>query len=778
MESLSYSNHHMMNFQFLSVCHYITSFGKIFYNLDLITQENQNDSVSVLNTLFEYINNSENESETKLQLIRKALNGSDLYGGGENETLDMKYVDETYQYIISSALFSHYGNIDGYLASIINQADNITYSALKENVFYQLSQNYISNDYCSPSHVNYQLTNLTIKKVFNEHVWSMFPEPEQNMKIMDINYIYAMIGLKIIRSIQGDTKNLTFENYILLAKLIEFQIESNETFQVAVKLFATPALFFYAFGQKGKLDAGAILYRNEKFLQMIIIRFINFLNACHGRILFNELKNSLFDKLNKVFTTFENTDVAEYRNTFSNEMLDFLREVEFNSLEQLLVDGNIKEKIKLNVTLKLLYIFHQSVNCRECIPGTSGKYGGIFIVFSIIRNGKLDFYVLRQDNNTLTLLSNISNKQILNSAAWNDVYSGEGYQDYYKDLHQSYHNYTMFMKVIAKVVGIIQANILLHSENIISKEEALEKAKSFPPFYTCLEGIKSDNYTESVICKPVFKNLLLIPEVGDNILSTVWKSKYTETGQQSLGNISKSKINYLTILFHVNDIYIKTMSNFFISIDRRKFIIDSRQILKPGFELSLQISNSCSKMLRGIKQALDSSFSSYPNVKNLLSTMKFAIYLLDKHAALNHNQRGLIFRYLYPGGSNYFGPLCISSFGRIAEFRTVIKIQYKVPVIHNPLPTLTDLQSCAFDCNSNCPDQATELSLLIDDNYLNRQTDNQSSNDNYYNLYNPKTGEIYEIIFRMQDNNILRLLGQYSDEDFLKIIDLSTFYAN
>ncbi|XP_043461640.1 uncharacterized protein LOC122498123 [Leptopilina heterotoma] len=171
------------NSQFLPVCQYIYIFGIIFHKNGLLKLEQRSETVSVLNTFFEYINKSNNESEAKHLFLHNVLNQSGLYRIGSNQTLEKKYVEETYQHIICTTLFSSYGSINGYLSDIINKSTFNSHAVLKKTVVQHLSQNYVNEDYCSSQSKSVQLTGLASTKIFMEYIWPIFEE--KNLSFID-----------------------------------------------------------------------------------------------------------------------------------------------------------------------------------------------------------------------------------------------------------------------------------------------------------------------------------------------------------------------------------------------------------------------------------------------------------------------------------------------------------------------------------------------------------------------------------------------------------------
>ncbi|XP_051168087.1 uncharacterized protein LOC127285913 [Leptopilina boulardi] len=277
MDDTSFFIQGSLNFQFLSVCHYINTLGLIFHNENLTTLDERQQTVSVLNALFQYLDNSNNEFEAKLELLKTILKGTDLYGGEKYERLDPNYVDETFQYIIKTTLFSHYENINMYLSGIINMESPETYSGIIQFIEKKFNEEYISNDYCLPAKESPILNLLSRKKVFLDYILPMFPKPsDENMKITDNDYIYAMAGSKIVRYIFKETLHASFRDYVFITQILYLQEYFKEkTYQILFVLFSTPALFFY---EKYKNS------RTEKFLNVEDKKLSSYLHLTMDKI--------------------------------------------------------------------------------------------------------------------------------------------------------------------------------------------------------------------------------------------------------------------------------------------------------------------------------------------------------------------------------------------------------------------------------------------------------------------------------------------------------------
>lgn len=203
------------NSQLLNICHYITSFGIIFYNEGLIQIHKKNQTVPVINAFYQYLNGSSNATEARIQLLRKITGKPDFYNDGKNKILDTKYVNETYQYIIDIGLFSHYGNISGYVSGIMKRRKNSTIPDLKKTVIEDLSKNYKDYNFCSSRNETSKLIRLAIEKLTQEYVW---PAIHLAINLQEEGKQKEQVLTRFKRS---SNKNDTDRNYTDIAKMFQ-----------------------------------------------------------------------------------------------------------------------------------------------------------------------------------------------------------------------------------------------------------------------------------------------------------------------------------------------------------------------------------------------------------------------------------------------------------------------------------------------------------------------------------------------------------------------------
>lgn len=132
--------------------------------------EEHNQTIPILNAVFDYLNGSKNEFDAKIHLLEKVLMKTDIYHGEKSAKI-MKDVKEIYEYIINVGLFSLDGNITGYLAGIINR--DISDSAFRKILKREISRKYVDN-ICSTNKSSSKLTPLAIGKILEDYVWPVY----------------------------------------------------------------------------------------------------------------------------------------------------------------------------------------------------------------------------------------------------------------------------------------------------------------------------------------------------------------------------------------------------------------------------------------------------------------------------------------------------------------------------------------------------------------------------------------------------------------------------
>ncbi|XP_043484931.1 uncharacterized protein LOC122512880 [Leptopilina heterotoma] len=177
-------NSQLSNFQSLSVCYYITTLGIILNTNNLTTTTVENDTVTVLNALFEYLSKSENETAAKIHLLDKVSKQSELHFNGS--LTDIKNVDKFYHHIINAALFASHGNVTNYVTKIFKDNTNLTLSSFKRIVYDDFSKNQIIIN-CTLRKVSEKLSPISIERIIQDHVLPIFIKMFSNLETKLMN---------------------------------------------------------------------------------------------------------------------------------------------------------------------------------------------------------------------------------------------------------------------------------------------------------------------------------------------------------------------------------------------------------------------------------------------------------------------------------------------------------------------------------------------------------------------------------------------------------------
>ncbi|XP_051175295.1 uncharacterized protein LOC127290635 [Leptopilina boulardi] len=782
---------HSPNFQFLSVCHYITTLGVIFYNKGLIRLNERNQTVPVLNTYFKFLNNSNNVIETKLQLLQTILKGTDLYGGDENETLDTKYVDETYQYIINNALFSHYGNINDYLAKIINKADNTSYFTLMKTIKQEFFNNYTSIDYCSKTNKSPKLNFLSAKTIFLEYILPIFPEPEnKDMNIMEVDYLYAMAGLKIVKSILGETLNASFGDLISITREIDLQkAYGNETYEIMLNVFSTPALFFYASKEKETFREKYQISSNIEFwteaykilFSYINTRMNNFVHQFFDNILLYKLEKEMKELKNRrllaktilekhcpipYFKKHENEYVTNYMSYYhffikisvlsgcsviNLPELQVVYENQFNNIrktyneiqkiriKKFIVENNFEEKLKSNVTVKVARVLYDisfvSVFIHIILPSITHKVkkqqinNDIYVLFSIQKeNNKPEFYAIKEENKNLTLLTNSRNEQNFSKAVTNLLSFPIEDGEYYTILEKSNANSEAFAERIAEIKTTQFVNQLMEDyKNETTKEKVFTFVKVLVPFYNCIENIIAKNIKDAVTsCSLDVLSLIPVAGLAANYATKITTSLATRLGEKYVISTTLSSATKFNSLFQISELITKTVAQEILTKSLLKDLsITILRVIDPGFELI----NSLGKF-------------GYQKLHKIYNTM------IQKIPKINTNLKLLLTTVLKKFNTN----MKLSTFNGLIPKVLREENNYKLVQYYYPNGENFFGPTCMSSFGNTAELRTIEGSSLQDPVLPVKDNMNKIS----YRKYNPVTNEISYIKLEIGEDDLLR----------------------
>ncbi|XP_051159226.1 uncharacterized protein LOC127280343 [Leptopilina boulardi] len=246
--------------QLIPVFTYLNILSDFLFIENYLSEIDQNKQIPIVNALYKYLDDNQNNFENKNKLIRNLLKGSDLYGEKDNEHFDITFVNVMFEYIISSLIFDKYGNIYGFLADVFCRAKCFQVNQILNMIRKNLEIALFQNEYGDES----TLSNLSVNRIYNDIILPLFPRPKANLSLLSHDYIYAQAGLMFLRpgrintayynDFESSDENLTeenlFEEYLLIGRVIEKLILSDEkNFEIS-KAFALPALSYYILNSK------------------------------------------------------------------------------------------------------------------------------------------------------------------------------------------------------------------------------------------------------------------------------------------------------------------------------------------------------------------------------------------------------------------------------------------------------------------------------------------------------------------------------------------------
>ncbi|XP_051174660.1 uncharacterized protein LOC127290236 [Leptopilina boulardi] len=255
MDNMLYTNP-IETVQFISIFSYFSALSDYLFLENHLAEDDQNKQIPVINALFEYLEVNRDNQTMKLRLVRKLLEGSDLYGEKNHENLDETFVNAMFEYIITSLVFDKYGNVYGFLAEVVRKTKNLQLDSLYEDIKANLRSAKFENEYGKSS----ILSRLAANRIFTDIILPLFPQPERNLNLLSLDYIYAQAGLIFLRTGKSNTafytdlqninstvfdhKNL-FEGYMVTGHILRNALNNENIRFVSYKAFALPALFYY-----------------------------------------------------------------------------------------------------------------------------------------------------------------------------------------------------------------------------------------------------------------------------------------------------------------------------------------------------------------------------------------------------------------------------------------------------------------------------------------------------------------------------------------------------
>ncbi|XP_051172625.1 uncharacterized protein LOC127288950 [Leptopilina boulardi] len=539
---------------FISIFRSISILTNIFYQEKLMTENDKYKPIPVVNSLCEYLNKNNNNEMSTITLGKKLLNNTEFYGSRENETIEYEYADAMFDNIIATVVFSKFGNTFGYLAAIVNSTNNLTLSFIKRKINIDLvEQNYLNQDYTFS-----KLSQLSVTRIMEKLIFPLFPdvgEEKSELKIVDVDYIYAQAGLMFVRSAQVK-ENISFYEYITISQSIQHGVFLNQLNQTALKIFQLPALLYYTDKNRdlGRID---ILLSDNEFWNKVYNYLFSNLDAVKQNISDIQKRNPVYNFEKALFGYRNRTEYAEYiirRMCPLADESEYETEVEkykYNNDDYYCkTDGfHMPDINKLfadqNQFIANLYSYVEKKYLEEIFSDELIKFiqqkNVIIHPLEIKRKGKCDFRCraltpqLRSDTTLFQISVNGSDPYLyalIHTDDTRSLHNAESNQDLFMEkigLHKKtkftvssskeplkYH-YENFDKLLTNLVEPRRLEFYNHLHNLgyesTTKESIVGFLKYLIPFYTCSEATKKETAVIAA-CACIIDSLVLIPFFG------------------------------------------------------------------------------------------------------------------------------------------------------------------------------------------------------------------------------------------------------------------------
>ncbi|XP_051160076.1 uncharacterized protein LOC127280834 [Leptopilina boulardi] len=311
----------------IPIFNYINILSDFLYFEHYLEEIDQNKQIPIVNALYEYLDDHQNNKFKKAELIRALLQGSDMYGANIGEHVDVTFVNVMFDYIISSLVFDKYGNIYGFLADVFCKVENLQFEKVLNIIRINLQNASFDNEYGSSS----TLSDLSVARIYNDIILPLFPQPNDSLNLLSLDYIYAQAGSMFLRAgrinsnnyinFESNTTYLTednlFNEYLVIGHVIESFILTDEKNVDMLKAFALPALTYSIFNYKHLFanDNTANLISDSTFWHSAYVYLFQYTTACFDAIE-DKLKNDYTLKIYSALLRFQSCSA------FANDIIE------------------------------------------------------------------------------------------------------------------------------------------------------------------------------------------------------------------------------------------------------------------------------------------------------------------------------------------------------------------------------------------------------------------------------------------------------------------------
>ncbi|XP_043464462.1 uncharacterized protein LOC122499929 [Leptopilina heterotoma] len=574
---------------------YFNLLSDFLFSENYLSIDDRQREIPVVNGLYKYFKERPNNTE---ELIRSLLQGSDLYGEKSDETLDEVFVNTMFDHIISSFVFSKFGNIYGFLAEVVRKTDSLIIDDLLQKIKTSLSNSIFQNENGNIS----SLTPLAVDRIFTDLISPLFPKSNTNFQLLSLDYIYAQAGSILLKSGRLNAtyysnfftekfvigNETLFDEYLLTGHLLEELIIAEKIDPFNVTAFALSALFLYVYKERLTLEGEKtinIITDPEHWRKAYSFLF-SFLDSTYNKItslLKTDTKYNLHFELSQFKTSIIlaqyfldddpicklKTDDERYQliltylkkpNTFQckiGQTLPNLKNYFLDSINNIIEAYRKFEKKLITVTLK---DYFQSWDSKTEVLIILVDYNSTSSVLKNVTKGSYDLFGLYFPNNNnitfLTLLRGNYDAKVIRTEEQPEIF-----QPIPRTSIRNFDPKNSIFDQIDRIADKIVQNrcdrlkaLILNTHEILRNNWWQEYSLSLVPFYPCLSGkMLHGLYKEEDPCKvdtftmyPIQKeekdhiSLNLIEKETRNLLTAMGTSIKTLSLKKLIRKVMKS----------------------------------------------------------------------------------------------------------------------------------------------------------------------------------------------------------------------------------------------
>ncbi|XP_051169057.1 uncharacterized protein LOC127286610 [Leptopilina boulardi] len=317
MDTLTYTSP-LATVQLIPIFNYLTILSDYLFINNYLPEFDQYKQIPIINALYDYLEENKDTLGNRVKLIRYLLKGSDLYGEEDNEYLDPIFVNEMFNYIISSLVFDKYGNIYGFLAETIRGLKNLQFDYVMPKIKEQLANTSYENEFGIPS----TLSDFAVERIYHNIILPLFPQPNNiDINLLSLDYIFAQAGSIYLRLgrinetyfpdfenyiLTKSFNNLKFDDFVTVGHIIINLLHRENIDILTLRAFALPVVFYYISTETKIINETIrnIIFEPHHW-EMAYHNFLQFTTIAFEQIK-NQLTKDYAYKIHEAFLKFHN----------------------------------------------------------------------------------------------------------------------------------------------------------------------------------------------------------------------------------------------------------------------------------------------------------------------------------------------------------------------------------------------------------------------------------------------------------------------------------------